>query len=199
MITWKGIIHWFWKNFFAIIALRLQNCPIISGSASMKSQDRPILKIILTKTDRIMELAAWAILGIHWVYFWVYFTGLPSEIPTHFDARGRVDAYGSKWSLLFLPVISTLVFFGLSILNNYPHIFNYPVKITAENALSQYIKACRLIRFLKLVIVLLFAIITISVIEIALGASKSGLMWLVPVLVTGISVSVFYYLVKAGR
>ena len=55
-----------------------------------------------------------------------------------------------------LPIISTLLFIGLTTLNKYPYMFNYPSQITKENSVHQYTNATRMMRVLKLVIVLLF-------------------------------------------
>lgn len=46
-----------------------------------------------------------------------------------------------------LPVTSAILFPGMSLVNRAPHIFNYPVRITSENALIQYTNAPRLIRY----------------------------------------------------
>ena len=60
---------------------------------------------------------------------------LPEIIPTHYNEAGEADSYGDKLNILALPIISTLLFIGLTILNKRPHLFNYPSEITKENAL----------------------------------------------------------------
>jgi hypothetical protein len=55
----------------------------------------------------------------------------------------------------------------LSILNKFPHIFNYPIKVTDENALQLYLKATRMLRVIKLIVVLLFSWIEWQICHVA--------------------------------
>jgi len=99
------------------------------------------------------------------IYFYRY---LPAEIPTHFNALGEVDAYGSRGMIWLLPGIGLLIYLGLTILNRYPHHFNYLVKVTESNAARLYTTGTRIIRLTKVVIVLLFAFMSFKTIEIVL-------------------------------
>ena len=121
------------------------------------SENRPVLKIVLTKFDYALELAA--LLGIlfTWIVPLIIFRQLPDTIPTHFGLDGKVDDWGSKITIFIVPVISFLLVIGMSILNKFPHIFNYPIKLTDENALQLYSKATRMLRVIKLIVVLLFS------------------------------------------
>lgn len=120
---------------------------------------RPVLKLKLTSTDYTLE--AIAILGIIslCVLAVVSYSSLPDRIPTHFNIKGQADDWGSKASIFLLPGISILLFTGITILNKFPHIFNYPVKVTGENALRLYKKSVRVMRILKALVVMLFLII----------------------------------------
>ena len=60
----------------------------------------------LTKYD-------WASIGIVVLLFVVSFylyPSLPEEIPTHWNAEGKVDGYGSKEMIFLFPVISFLIY-----------------------------------------------------------------------------------------
>ncbi|WP_245706130.1 hypothetical protein [Catalinimonas alkaloidigena] len=59
-----------------------------------------------------------------------------------------------------MPAIGSLLYLDLVFLNHYPHIFHYPVKITAEHAPRPYRLAIRRVRVLKCVIVGSFAYLT---------------------------------------
>ena len=123
------------------------------------SEIRPVLKLQLNTTDYALE--AIAILGIIslWVLAVVSYSSLPDSISTHFNISGQADDWGNKASVFILPVIGILVFTGISILSKFPHIFNYPVKVTEENALQLYTKSVRIIRILKALVVILFLFI----------------------------------------
>lgn len=58
--------------------------------------------------------------------------------------------------LLVLCILSTLLFICIGQLLRYPHLLNYPVKITEQNALRQYTLSTRFLRYLKMIIVLIF-------------------------------------------
>lgn len=120
---------------------------------------RPILKLQLTTTDYTLE--AIAILGIIslWVMAVVSYLSLPETVATHFNVSGQADNWGNKASIFILPGIGILLFTGISILTKFPHIFNYPVKVTEENAPQFYKKSVRIIRILKALLVILFLFI----------------------------------------
>ena len=120
---------------------------------------RPVLKLQPTTTDYTLE--AIAILGIISLCLlaFVSYSSLPDSIPTHFNIKGQADDWGSKASIFLLPGISLLLFTGITILNKFPHIFNYPVKVTEKNALQLYTKSVRIIRILKVLVVMQFLFI----------------------------------------
>ena len=111
--------------------------------------DRPKIKLNLSKSDKVIEITSWALLIGIWVLAILNFSDLPETIPTHYNGAGEADGFGEKTNIFVLPVIGTILFIGMTILNNYPHIFNYPSTITNENAYNQYSNATRMIRILK--------------------------------------------------
>ena len=75
---------------------------------------------------------------------------MPETIPTHFNFKGEADCYGSKSNLWILPGIAILIYSLFSILNRFPHIHNYMVNITEENAMKNYRFSSRMLRFVLL-------------------------------------------------
>ncbi|MDR0660619.1 MAG: DUF1648 domain-containing protein [Prevotellaceae bacterium] len=128
---------------------------------------RPRLKIELTPADRIVEAVGRAMLFAAWAFTLASYNKLPDIIPTHYNAAGEVDGYGAKATIPLLPFIATILFVGLTIVNRYPRVFNYLIKITEENALRQYAAATRMLRYLKSMLVLLFGYITFKTISMA--------------------------------
>ncbi len=43
------------------------------------------------------------------IYFIAVFGSIPDTVPTHFDAEGVADGFGSKWTLIIMPVIVAAV------------------------------------------------------------------------------------------
>jgi uncharacterized membrane protein len=63
---------------------------------------------------------------------------LPDSVPTHFNAAGVADAWGSKSSLLLFPAVALAMWAGLTVLARFPQVYNYVRAITPENAARQY-------------------------------------------------------------
>ena len=93
----------------------------------------------------------------------------PDTIPTRYNHVGHIDEFGGKENILILAVSATIFFVGMTLLNQFPHIFNYPTKITDDNAQRQYTTATRFIRYFKFAIVLLFWIVGFTSIQNANG------------------------------
>ena len=153
---------------------------------------RPRIKLQLNQTDKILEIVGWiSVVGI-WALPLINYSILPEIIPIHFNGAGKANGFGNKTHIFILPIISTLLFIGLTILNKRPHIFNYPSQITKENAVHQYTNATRMMRVLKLVIVLLFGLIIFKTIE-NLNGNADGLgTWFLPFTI-GLFISLTIY------
>lgn len=139
---------------------------------------RPRLKLLLSRGDVLLEMLAISLLCICWVLAIYGFYTLPDSIPVHFDMSGKVTRFGSKFNIFLLSLIATVLYIGMSILNKYPHIFNYPYPITPENAEKQYRSASRVIRWLKFLIVTLFLFIDIVIIQAARNSTNILPSWL---------------------
>lgn len=160
---------------------------------------RPKINTPKQPLDRIIDGIGLIALLFSWGYVLWHFKSLPETIPTHFDASGTVDGTGSKYTLFILPGLGTLIFFGLGVLTNVPHILNYTVKITPENAAEQYERASRMLRYLKMVIQLVFAFIVFRTIGIArqpeLGLGK----WMLPIVLLLIMVPLALFIFTGQR
>ena len=160
---------------------------------------RPAPEIQTSGFDKMIELAGWGCLILLWIITIFSYARLPEIIPTHFDASGQADDEGSKMVLFFLPVIGTLLFVVLTILNRYPHIFNYPVAITADNAQKQYSNAVRMIKILKLSIVVTFTILVLLISGAASSGNGSLGIWFLPVVLALVFVPIAFFLYKAYK
>ncbi len=160
---------------------------------------RPKLHIDLSPLDRILEITAYVLLGLMWATTAYAFFILPATIPIHYNASGEADGYGKKMLLLLLPLIPTIIFFGISILSRYPHIFNYMVTITAENALKQYTMAGRLLRFLKLSVVLIFLVDVLFTYIITNDITKGPGGWNIVLIFLVLLAPTLFYLAKSFR
>jgi len=158
---------------------------------------RPQIKLQLNQTDKILEIVGWvSVVGI-WALTLTNYSILPEIIPIHFNGAGKADGFGNKTHIFVLPIISTLLFIGLTTLNKHPHMFNYPSQITKENAVHQYTNATRMMRVLKLVIVVLFGLIVFRKIQIVNGHADGLGTWFLPLTMGMIFIPMLYFLIKS--
>lgn len=145
---------------------------------------RPKIELDKTPVDWILEIMttvlALCLIGLPLYYFNV----LPEKIPSHFNFQGEPDAYSSKGSIWFMPVLGFGCYVLLALLNRFPHWFNYPVQITEQNAKKQYQIMTLMMRILNLIVVLTFTHITYQTISVATGISYGLGIWFLPVLFT---------------
>ena len=153
------------------------------------SNKRPRITVPYQSLDIIVELISITILLLKFGYITYEYSSLPDTIPTHFNASGEADAFGSKQSIWISPVIATILFIAMFILNKYPHIHNYMETITEENAFRNYKFSTRLIRFVSLFLVITFALITFHTIQTAKSDGVTLNKWLLPIII-GMSIAV---------
>ncbi|WP_421976029.1 DUF1648 domain-containing protein [Roseivirga seohaensis] len=159
---------------------------------------RPKLRLKLSGLDVAMELFGWLILIGLWVIVFINFQDLPETIPIHFNAAGKADGFGNKWNMLTLPIVASVLYIGITILNKYPHVFNYPTEIlTEENALKNYTMATQLLRVLKLVLVIIFSLIVFRTLQNINGTAEGLGVWLLPLTLGMIFIPMAYYIIKS--
>lgn len=159
--------------------------------------ERPKIKLKLTTTDKALEIFGWISILAIWILTIANYTKLPDTIPTHYNGGGQADGFGGKATILTLPLIATVLFVGLAILNKFPHVFNYPTNITEDNALSQYTNATRLIRYLKFIIIIIFGLITLQTIRNANGETSGLGIWFLPLTLGLIFIPLTFFVIKS--
>jgi len=95
---------------------------------------------------------------------------LPARIPTHFNAAGHPDGWGSPAMLWLIPVMAAGVYLLMSLVARYPSSFNFPMRIhpAARHGLEGV--ALRMLSWLKAEVICLFACIQYKTIEFARSA-----------------------------
>lgn len=162
-------------------------------------EKRPKIKLQLTSLDKIIEVSSYIALLAFWLMAIVSFTTLPENIPTHYNGLGEVDSYGPKVTIFFLPIMGTVMFAFLAFIIKKPETFNYTVEITEENAQEQYTNMTKLIRFLKLVLIILFLIIDFKTIETSKGTTNGLGKWFLPFMMVLILVPILFSIYKSFR
>lgn len=157
--------------------------------------NRPKLKIPMTVMDKLSEAFSALIVGLTALIFLFRFQTIASEVPMQYDFNGEVTRMGSRSELFLLLGILIILYAGLTLLQRYPHIYNYLVDITEENALRQYSLAVRMIRWLKLMMVGLFSLLLLQTVFpafISKGSMLAGIVLFV--IATFVQMIGYFYL-----
>lgn len=165
----------------------------------VKDTQRPKIKIDLTAFDIVLEAFGWLSLLALWILVLTNYPNLTDSIPTHFNGSGQPDRYGSKGNIFTLPVIASILFLLMTLLNRMPHVFNYIVEITTENALRQYTNATKMMRFLKATIVLIFGFISFGTIQNSTGESQGLPVWFLPLTLGMIFIPTAFFIIRSLR
>ena len=162
-------------------------------------ESRPKVKLHLTTSDKLFEAMGWIALVTLWVYTLTHYAKLPEIIPTHYNGAGEVDGHGGKGNILALPIVATVLFVALTILNQFPYAFNYPTNITPENFLKQYTSATRFIRYMKFVVVVIFGAIAIETIQNTLTSSEGLGVWFLPITLGVIFIPLVFFIITSFK
>ena len=160
-------------------------------------RERPKIRIGFSLFDFIIGIAGFAAVVAMWITLLVTYFRLPDVIPIHYNGVGEADHFGSKSNIIILPVIATVLFAAMIIFSRFPHLMNYPVKITENNASFQYGNMARMIRCLSLALVLIFEYIFLHTV-MNTGENTGGLgIWFTPVFLAIIVIPVIYFMVRS--
>ena len=163
------------------------------------TEQRPVLQILRTKLEMILEGIALVSLLIHAFVLFVRWGDLPQTTPVHFDIHGTPDGWGSKYLSLIPLGIAFVVYMGLSWLGRVPHYYNYPFRITADNAPRQYLLGRTFLSFIKAKIILVFAYISWMMIATAMGEAAGLHVFLLPIFLIFLFGSIIIYFILSYR
>ncbi len=114
---------------------------------------KPELDFEKSRLEQASDVLALLGIAAFLVLILLYWTQLPATIPIHFDLKGNADGWGSKATILVLPGIAIFIYLLMTLLARSRQNFNYPVRITPENANRQYRLARHLLAVIKVAIV----------------------------------------------
>ncbi|MBN1465241.1 DUF1648 domain-containing protein [candidate division KSB1 bacterium] len=153
----------------------------------------------LSSCERAVGYLAAALIFLLFIATAKNFGSLPDIIPTDFDSAGKPDGWGSRWTIWLIPIVSLIISVILSLVNKFPQLINYPVKITAENGQRQYVLARMFLKTIRLAIVLIFCILQWYWLRVALGQASAFAPFFMPLLLALAFLPICLYLVLAIR
>lgn len=113
----------------------------------------------MRKTLELAGLIALAILA--WITYAALYgpNRLPDRVPTHFDAAGNANAWGSPAGMIIMPVIAGGIYLLMTVVARFPAAFNYPVRVTPATLPRLQAITLNMIASIKLELVCLFAVL----------------------------------------
>ena len=74
--------------------------------------------------DVIVNLLCAVLLLGGTLYVVLGWNSFPAQIPAHYNALGEVDRWGSRGELLFLPIVSWMLYGLITLVEQFPQIWN---------------------------------------------------------------------------
>ncbi len=162
------------------------------------SKKQPEIDIKSTKKQHFLLKLGWAICILHVVFVALFYADLPDEIAIHFNLKGVADGFGHKSTIWLLPILGLIIYYGLYLVTTKvkPHLMNYPVKVTEENAEKLYAMSLQMMILLNILMALLFLILSIESIGGAIGWFAINLSWLTIAFLAMSLLLPFYFVYK---
>ncbi|MBK7867965.1 MAG: DUF1648 domain-containing protein [Ignavibacteriales bacterium] len=163
-----------------------------------KTKDRPRHVIPISVTDWIAEgVTAIVFLAITIIFLFRY-PSVNDKVAMHYDLTGNIDRMGDKSGVFFFFGLIILLYAGMTIAQKFPHTFNYLTEITEENAKRQYTTAIRMIRWLKLMLVVLFSFIILRTI-FPRDISNEVFIAVIITFIAATFIQMIGYFIKSGK
>ena len=161
-------------------------------------KNQPKTPIKPSKTDLLVMRLGWLIVALNFILVAVFFLNLPETIPTHFNIKGIADGYGNKNDIWMLPLLNLITYLGLTLLITKvkPHHYNYPIKVTEENAPIVYGLSLKMLVWLNFGIAILFTLLSLHTLLLAKEITTIDLGWLLLVFITSITFGPLFFIYK---
>lgn len=113
----------------------------------------------MRKSAELFGLAGLLLLVVQtWSALWGLHR-LPEQVPTHFDAAGTPNAWGSPNGMILLPVVAIGVYLLITIVTRFPASFNYPIRVTPINRARLEQVTLNMLAWIKAELAWLFAVL----------------------------------------
>lgn len=160
--------------------------------------EKPKLDIEKLVVAKVFDVLVVALFAAALVYLILQWNQLPDQIPAHFGADGEVDRYGSRVELLLLPFIGVIMWAGMSLLEKYPHTYNY-LNLRPHNVEIQYRYGVLFMNIIKNLSTLLFVFLIWQTVDIGLSRIPSLNMPIFVTLLVLLFGSIGFYIYKVMK
>lgn len=161
----------------------------------MQKKEQPKLDVRPNPVELVISWMGGIALFVALSYCLHVYPDLPDRIATKFKTNGQPKSYSGKQVIYVLPIIGILTWALLQYLSRHPHWYNYPFKITLDNAKRQYQLGVSMILQLNAVMSILFALITWDTIRIATCNCPGTMAYLsmITMIAMGVILAIYIY------
>jgi len=153
---------------------------------------RPKVDLKINAYEKSLEILAGGLLVTYWAYILCHYYGFINDIGLFFKLPIESDNFKNDGQLLTFPKSVTAIYLFITLLSLFPYSFNFLTTITQENAEAEYRKATNSLRYLKIIIVLIYFLFSLHYLVDSLEAKKI-LIVLVILLVPILTLVAFTY------
>jgi uncharacterized membrane protein len=160
---------------------------------------RPKLDIPYTQFESCCEIISAVVLIGTAAYLAAIWAKLPAQIPVHFNIMGQPNRWDSRNEIFVMMGVVIALYAGISILQRFPQIYNYPFGLTPQNIHRQYQLARQLLVLIKIEIVCFLSLIQLGMVNVARGQSQTLGRYLIPAMLVAILVTIVQYCTRASK
>jgi len=124
---------------------------------------------------------------------------LPGRVPTHFDAAGNPNAWGSPMGMILPPVLALGLYLLMSVVARFPAAFNYPVRVTRQNIQRLQSVTLDMIAWLKTELICLFTLLQWALVQAARTGSGSLFPKILPFFIAAIFATIAWHFIAMFR
>lgn len=152
------------------------------------------MKTAYTKLQKILEIIGIILLISFIGFIAISWADLPNKIPGHYNAAGVFDRWADKWEILMLPVITTILYGGLSVIGLFPQMWNVPQIKKESNKYLVYSTKKTMLILMKVELVANFFLVSYFSVR---GKNLPALY--TPIFLIIIFASLIYYTLKSYK
>jgi uncharacterized membrane protein len=141
-----------------------------------------------------LALAPLIFMGVITIQAW---PDLPEHIATHFGANGRPDRFGPRGSIWLLPAAHFFVWLLITVVQQFPQVWNHPFPLTDENREDQIRNGLWMLLILKILLGITFAWIQWGSIQASLGQAPGLSPGLLPAMLVATFASLAFFFWRA--
>ncbi len=158
---------------------------------------RPYTK--LKTFDWLLEAISLIIITLSWLYLLLNFVDIPETIPVHFNLYGEPDRFGDKSELLTVQYVGTALYVLLLVLGFFPQFHNIPATLSVVNTDEKRMYSARMLRSIKVIITLIFLVLSATSVYNALNGLQNQNPWLLFSLIGLLTAVIIYYWTKLAK